>query len=492
MMLNQGQTRLPDEKGTRILSAPTVAAMTRGYTVPGGVRGLGWDKRTSYSSNRGDLLSFSAFGHGGFTGNVLWIDPDQDLFFVFLSNRVHPNGKGVVNSLAGKIVNAVVAAVESVTPYAGPAIAPVLTGIDILEREHFRVLDGQRIGLITNGESTVRILQQAKNIQLKILFSPEHGFEGNLDVEKVANSEDKRTGLKIFSLYGETRRPTAAMLSDIDTVVFDIQDIGTRFYTYISTMGEAMIACAEQKKKFVVLDRPNPINGVDVTGPMLDPKKESFVGFHRLPVRHGMTIGELAKMFREELKLDLDLQIIQCEGWSRRNYWDRTGLLWVNPSPNMRNLNQAILYPGIGLLEMTNLSVGRGTDTPFEMIGAPWINSRSLALKMNEQRLPGVVFVPVEFTPSSSKFKDELCQGIHIAITDRSVLKPIEIGLTLAAVLRRGYPDTWQTKNLNRLLGNDAMEKLLLEGKFGDDLVPAITDGISDFLRRREAFLIYE
>jgi uncharacterized protein YbbC (DUF1343 family) len=498
MMLNQGQQVMPDGKGTRILSQSTVAVMTRGYTVPGGVRGLGWDKQTSFSSNRGDLLSMSAFGHGGFTGNVLWIDPEKDLFFLFLSNRVHPHGKGLVNGLAGKILNAVVALVEPATTSRLPVISRVLTGVDILERENFRAFDGQRVGLITNhtgrnqnGTSTVQILRQAKNFKLQVLFSPEHGFEGKLDVENVGNSEDKRTGLKIYSLYGETRRPTTTMLADIDTVIFDIQDIGTRFYTYISTMGEAMIACAEQKKKFVVLDRPNPINGVDVTGPMLDPKAESFVGFHRLPVRHGMTIGELAKMFRAELKLDLDLQVVRCEGWRRQDYWERTGLLWVNPSPNMRSLNQAILYPGIGLLETTNLSVGRGTDTPFEMIGAPWIDSRELALEMNERRLPGVVFVAVEFTPNSSKFTGELCRGIQIAITDRSALKPIDIGLTLVAMLHRSYPDDWQTKSLNRLLGNEATQKLLLEGKLGDDLVPAVTDGMNDFLRRREAFLMY-
>ena len=282
------------------------------------------------------------------------------------------------------------------------------------------------------------------------------------------------------------------MLADIDTVVFDIQDIGTRFYTYISTMGEAMIACTKQRKKFVVLDRPNPINGIDVKGPMLDPKTESFVGFHRLPVRHGMTIGELAVMFRDELDLDLDLQVVPCEGWSRRDYWDRTGLLWVNPSPNMRVSIKRFSIQGLACLRQQNLSVGRGTDTPFEMIGAPWIDGRALALQMNAQRLPGVVFVPVEFSPTSSKFADELCQGIHIAITDRSVLRPIDIGLTLAAILRRSYPDDWQTKNLNRLLGSESTYKLLLAGKLGDDLVPAVSDGMSDFIRRRETFLLYE
>ncbi len=322
-------------------------------------------------------------------------------------------------------------------------------------------------------------------------LQPEHGFEGKLDIEKIGDSKEKSTGLKIYSLYGETRRPTADMLADIDTVVFDIQDIGTRFYTYISTMGEAMIASAEHKKRFVVLDRPNPINGVDVTGPMLDSKRESFVGFHRLPIRHGMTIGELSRMFCEELKLDLDLQVVPCEGWNRSDYWDRSGLLWVNPSPNMRSLNQAILYPGIGILETTNLSVGRGTDTPFELVGSPWIDARELAMKMNNLQLPGVAFIPVEFTPTTSKFVGELCRGINIEVTDRKVLRPVELGLALAAMLRREYPDDWETKDLNRLLGNDSTYRFLMEGMSGEELNPALTEGVNEFLLRRQVYLIY-
>lgn len=498
MMLNQGEHRRTVGNTTRVLAPATVEAMTRGYSVPGGIRGLGWDKRSAFSINRGDLFSASAFGHGGFTGNVLWIDPDKNLFFVFLSNRVHPNGKGLVNPLAGKIANVVAIAGDNVHPRNKQPSAPVATGIDVLERNSFRELDGQRVGLITNhtgrnrdGKSTVKLLQEAKQTNLKVLFSPEHGFEGKLDIEKVSDSSDSQTGLKVYSLYGETRRPTPAMLAEIDTIVFDIQDIGTRFYTYVSTMGEAMIAAAAEHRKFVVLDRPNPINGIDVSGPMLDPKTESFVGFHSLPIRHGMTIGELAKMFRDELKLDLDLQVIPCEGWRRSDYWESTGLTWVNPSPNMRSLHQAILYPGIGILETTNVSVGRGTDTPFEVVGAPWIHGRELASQMNEQQLTGVVFIPVEFTPSTSKFEKELCSGINIAITDRRVFEPVAVGLALASTLRRIYPDAWQTKSLNRLLGNDATMKLLLRDCTPLELANAVNDGLGDFLKRRDAFLIY-
>lgn len=498
MMLGQGEYQNQKGETTRVLSSLTVSTMTRAYSVPGGIRGLGWDKRSSYSSNRGDLLSSSAFGHGGFTGTVLWIDPELDLFVIFLSNRVHPDGHGSVNSLAGKIMNVASSAIIDREQMKPPSSAIVLTGIDVLQRDGFRELEGQRVGLITNhtgrnqlGQSTVSLLSRAPNLKLKSLFSPEHGFEGNLDIKKVADGLDKDSGLKIHSLYGETRRPSAAMLEDIDTIVFDIQDVGTRFYTYISTMGEAMLAAAEHHRRFVILDRPNPIDGVDVSGPMLDPGSESFVGFHKLPVRHGMTIGELAKLFCDELSLELDLRVIECEGWTRSNYWETTGLTWINPSPNMRSVTQALLYPGIGLLEMTNLSVGRGTDTPFEVIGAPWVDGRLLATRLNELRLPGVAFIPIEFTPSSSKFAHELCRGVNIVITERKHFVPVRVGLAIAEMLHREYPIAWETKNLNRLLGSQATMKAILQGKSKLDIDTAIASGVNDFLRRREKVLLY-
>ncbi|MDZ4852493.1 MAG: DUF1343 domain-containing protein [Pirellulaceae bacterium] len=498
MMLGQGTFRREGDANVRILSPATVATMTKAYEVPGGLRGLGWDKRSSYSINRGDLFSASAFGHGGFTGTVLWIDLELDCFFIFLSNRVHPNGSGSVNQLAGRIANIVASSIEKIRPSYPPATAKVLLGIDVLERDHFNALAGQRIGLITNqtgrnqhGMSTIEVLKKAPHVQLMTLFSPEHGFEGKLDIAKIADKTDSATGLKIRSLYGETRRPTKEMLSDIDTLVFDIQDIGVRFYTYISTMGEAMIAAAENHRRFVVLDRPNPLNGVDVTGPMLDAGSESFVAFHQLPVRHGMTIGELAKMFRDELKLELDLEVIACEGWQRPSYWDLTGLTWINPSPNMRSLTQAILYPGIGLLEMTNLSVGRGTDTPFEIVGAPWIDGRSLAIDLNQQSLAGVVFIPIEFTPESSKYLNEICRGINIQITDRKIFEPIQVGLAIAETLHRLHPQAWQTQHLNRLLGHQATLRSVLTPTSIADRKAAMNEGVDEFLRRRQAFLIY-
>lgn len=502
--------------GIRILAPRTVAIMTQGYKLLGGsrstmegmppnppvyYRGLGWDKRTGYSINRGELMTDAAFGHGGFTGTVLWIDPTLELFVIFLSNRVHPDGKGLVNPLAGRIATVAAGAIrdEVAGPTRGQSSGEVLTGIDVLKRDGFRQLAGRKVGLITNhtgrsreGETTVKLLHAAKNLQLAALFSPEHGFEGKLDVSKIGDTRDAATGLQVFSLYGETRKPTAAMLAEIDTLVFDIQDIGARFYTYTSTMGEALRACAEHGKRFVVLDRPNPIGGVAVAGPMLDAGKESFVGFHNLPVRHGMTTGELARMFQDELKLKVDLQVIECAGWQRSEPWDATGLTWVNPSPNMRNLTQAFLYPGVGLLETTNLSVGRGTDTPFEVIGAPWLDGQKLAAELNRRGIAGVSFVPIEFTPASSKFANQPCGGINIVITDRDQFEPLRTGLEIATSLHRLYPDKWETKPYDRLLGNAKTLQALVDGKSADELQNVAREGMTDFLRRRQKYLLYD
>ncbi|TWT75216.1 exo-beta-N-acetylmuramidase NamZ domain-containing protein [Allorhodopirellula solitaria] len=495
MMLGNGSADTADGEA-RVLSPATVSKMTAAYRVSSGIRGLGWDKQTAYSSNRGDLLSSSAFGHGGFTGTVLWIDPELDLFFVFLSNRVHPDGRGSVNHLAGKILNVVV---SSLVEQPRRVTHDVQPGIDVLLSNGFRALANQRVGLITNhtgrsadGTSTASILQSAPEVALTALFSPEHGIAGRLDHSNIANTKDDQTGLPVFSLYGETRRPTPEMLAEIDTLVFDIQDIGTRFYTYISTMGEAMVAAAEAKKRFVVLDRPNPLGGLNVTGPMLDEGKESFVGYTRLPVQHGMTIGEIAQLIRAEHDLDLDLEVIQCQGWQRSDSWDETGLTWINPSPNMRNLTQAFLYPGIGLIETTNVSVGRGTDTPFEAVGAPWIDGRELARHLNERELPGVRFVPIQFTPDASKYSDQLCGGIQIMVTELDQLNAVRVGLELATALHQLYPDDWQTKSLNRLLGNDQVYDSITDGDDAMTTWMKSLSGVSQFRASRPQYLLYE
>ncbi len=511
MMLSDGsyQPAGMDSERVRILSPRTVAKMTAAYPVSSGFRGLGWDKQTGYSSNRGDLLSESAFGHGGFTGTVLWIDPELDLFFIFLSNRVHPNGKGSVNHLAGQIVNLVAssvvqpglsdanARVSSEVP--GRSLRRVLSGLDILKRNNYSELRGQRVGLITNhtgldaeGNSAVKMLHESEKVNLRALFSPEHGFAGQLDVSRIDNAIDPTSGLTIFSLYGETRKPTPEMLAEVDTLVFDIQDIGCRFYTYISTMGEAMRAAADAGKRLVVLDRPNPIGGLAVAGPMLDAGKESFVGYHILPVRHGMTVGEIALMLNAELNLGLDLKIVQCEGWRRADTWDQTGLTWVNPSPNMRSLTQAFLYPGIGLLETTNVSVGRGTDTPFEVLGAPWIDGRQLARRLNARQLPGAAFIPIRFRPDASKFADQDCSGINIVITNREAFEPVRVGLEIASQLRALYPDDWDTTSFNRLLCNDAVYETVVAGKSLKRALHFAQSGIPEYMKRRALYLLYE
>ena len=373
-----------------------------------------------------------------------------------------------------------------------------LAGIDVLQRDGFGLLEGGRVGLITNhtgrgidGRSTARILHQAPGVNLVALFSPEHGLEGRLDIPEIGDGEDRETGLRVFSLYGESRRPTPAMLDGIDVLVFDIQDIGTRFYTYISTLGMAMEAAAVQGIRFVVLDRPNPINGVAVAGPVADPGREAFVAFHRLPVRHGMTVGELARMFRGERELDLDLEVVALENWRREKYFDATGLRWVNPSPNMRSLAQALLYPGIGLLETTNLSVGRGTDTPFEVFGAPWLDGDAFAWKLNRLGLPGVVFVPVGFTPDAITFAGEPCGGVNVIVVDRSVFDPVRTGLEIALQLRLHYPDDWDMTSFDRLLVNAGTFQMVREGRAFAIIEDAWAEELQRFRQQRSRFLIY-
>jgi len=374
----------------------------------------------------------------------------------------------------------------------------VLTGIDVLEREGFARLRGRHIGLITNqtgidrqGVSDIQLLHAADQVDLVAIFNPEHGLFGKLDEASIDNSVDPLTGIRVYSLYGATRRPTREMLAGIDTLVFDIQDIGTRFYTYISTMGHAMQAAAENGVGFMVLDRPNPINGVSVGGPVLDDGKQSFTGFHTLPVRHGMTIGELARMFRAELGLDLDLEVVPLESWRRTDYFDDTGLPWVNPSPNMRNLAEALLYPGIGLLETTNLSVGRGTATPFELFGAPWLDGQQLAGDLQRLGLPGVAFSAVAFTPSASKFEAEPCQGVSMRITDRTRFDPLQTGFEIALQLRRGYPQQWDIDSYGKLLGNEAVLQAVRDGHSYAEILDIYRPGLENFKRRRTAYLIY-
>ncbi len=488
----------------QILSANTIAEMRRPREIDGNKRALGWDNRSKYSTNRGELFSSGAVGHGGFTGNGFWIDSELDLFVIFLSSRLHPDGVGNVNPLIGRIGSIAAAAIRRDAAATDERFAsqgshsPALLGIDVLERDNFAALRGRRVGIITNhtglnskGERTIDLLHKAPAVKLVKIFSPEHGLQGKLDVDNIADTRDEATGLPVYSLYGETRKPAAEQLAELDTLVFDIQDIGTRFYTYVSTMGLALEAAAEHKLKFVVLDRPNPLGGDLVEGPMLERGKESFVGHYVLPVRHGMTVGELAQMFVRDKNLKVDLQVVQTKNWKRSEYWDQTGLTWTNPSPNMRSLAEAVLYPGVGLLETTNVSVGRGTDTPFEVLGAPWIDGVKLASYLNEQRLAGVTFIPIHFTPSESKFAGELCRGINIAVIDREEFRSVPVGLSIAIALRELFSNDWEMERFNRLLSSDQVFKAIEKGTTIKPLGELSAPVVAEFLEHRQEFLLY-
>ncbi len=476
----------------------TIAEMRRPRSIGENKRTLGWDSRSKYSSNRGELFSDKAIGHGGFTGNAFWIDPELDLFVIFLSSRLHPDGVGNINPLAGRIGTVAAAAIQTGQSTDDVIESPTLLGIDVLVRDNFAALKGRRVGLITNhtgldsaGERTVDLIRNAPDVELVAIFSPEHGLHGKLDESNIADTRDEATDLPVYSLYNESRKPDAKQLEGIDTLVFDIQDIGCRFYTYISTMGLALEVAAEQKLKFVVLDRPNPLGGAITEGSVLDPGIKNFVGHHAISVRHGLTVGELAKLFAAEINLDVDLQIVKVENWQREEYWDQTGLVWTNPSPNMRSLAQAVLYPGIGLLETTNVSVGRGTDTPFEVIGAPWIIGPKLAAHLNEQKLPGVVFVPIRFTPRESKFAQEPFQGVNIIVVNREVFRSVPVGLAIAIALREFFHDDWNMSNFNRLLGSEKVFAAIEKGTTLAELEKLIAPELAEYNNRRQKFLLY-
>jgi uncharacterized protein YbbC (DUF1343 family) len=346
-------------------------------------------------------------------------------------------------------------------------------------------------GRTQSGASTIDVLSQAPGVQLVALFSPEHGIRGLVDAE-VADSRDEKTGLTIFSLYGKTRKPTPQSLEGIETLVYDIQDIGARFYTYISTLGLVLEAAREKGIAVVVLDRPNPIGGVEVSGPVRDPDFESFIAHHALPVRHGMTAGELARLFNAERKIGAALTVIPCEGWHRADRFDRTGLLWVNPSPNMRSLTEALLYPGIGLLEASNLATGRGTDTPFERVGAPWIDPRDFARALNERNLPGVRFIPIRFTPKERQYAATECGGVQIAITDWAKFEPLALGVGIAVTLRTCYSKEWNPAGFLKMIADRATYRALLEGR-GVRAIEALWEPeLSEFRTIRSRYLLYE
>lgn len=373
--------------------------------------------------------------------------------------------------------------------------APVLNGIDVLVQQHFAPLRGLRLGLITNHtghdrqrRATIDLLKDAPGVQLVSLFGPEHGIRGEFD-EKVGDSVDQKTGLPVYSLYGERRVPTPEQLRGLDALVFDVQDIGCRFYTYPSTMGLCMEAAAQAKLKFFVLDRVNPINGLEIEGPVHRGKRE-FVAFHSTPLRHGMTVGELARMFNVEQNMGADLTVIRAEGWRRDQWFDETGLAWTNQSPNMRSLPAATLYPGIGLHESV-LSVGRGTDKPFELVGAPYIDDLQLAAELRRAAVPGVRCVPIHFTPTYSTFKDKPCNGVAFIIIDRNKLNAVDLGITVALILHRLYPNDLALGKMEKLLQHPPTMEGIKAGKPLPAIRSVWASELADFRQRRQPFLLY-
>ncbi|MGB9408139.1 MAG: exo-beta-N-acetylmuramidase NamZ domain-containing protein, partial [Terracidiphilus sp.] len=430
--------------GFHILSPLTVEKMSTPQQPPtaASLRGLGWDIDSPFSIFRGEFLPAGSFGHTGFTGTSLRIDPVTDSYVILLTNGVHPHGDdaSIVNSLRARVASAAVQSLglsvsddqklrlARITGYNEAMFSArlltarngsVRTGIDMLEAHGFAELrDGGRattkVALVTNqtgldsrGNRTIDVLAKAPGIQLVAIFSPEHGVTGSVDTTEIGDSKDATTGISVYSVYGDSRakrHPSLEVLKSADVIVYDIQDIGTRFYTYETTLGYFMEAAAQTGQKIFVLDRPNPINGAYVQGPISDKGRESFINYGQIPIRHGMTIGELARFYNSERGINSKLTVVPMEGWQRGDWLDSTGVLWVNPSPNMRSLTEAVLYPGLGILEATNVSLGRGTDTPFELLGAPWIQPLELAAYLNARAITGVRFVPTEFTPNASVY----------------------------------------------------------------------------------------
>jgi len=376
--------------------------------------------------------------------------------------------------------------------------ARVMTGLDVLEAQKFAPLRGKHVGLITNhtgvdanGKTTIELLQHAPGVQLVALFSPEHGLAGVFD-EKVASSKDQSTGLPVYSLYGDTRRPTDDMLKGIDTLVFDVQDAGVRFYTYTTTMGYCMEEAAKRGISFYVLDRPNPIGGQIVEGPMLDADKTSFVAYFPLPVRYALTIGELAQLFNEEAHIGADLHVVAMRNWHRNYFFDSTGVRWIPPSPNLRTTKGAILYPGLEILMNAGVSVGRGTETPFEEFGAPWMDGEAVAAELNARRLPGVRFSDHPFIPVSGMYMGQRCGGVGVRVTDRAEVRSMTVGLEIAVLLAKKYPGKFETEKMLHLAGSAETIRMLEQGASPEQIVSSWTKDLDAFDQVRRKYFLYK
>lgn len=521
--------------GRGVLTSPTIAKMTAPQQPATGtsLRGFGWDIDSPWSTNRGELLPVGSFGHTGFTGTSLWIDPASKTYIVLMTNAVHMNAvpgheKGSAVSLRTKVATAVAAAlaldpadaekmrIASITGYnemqsAARKVAvrngAVKTGIDVLEDSHFAALHpakggGPRsIGLLTNqtgidseGRRTIDVLAKVPGISLDAIFSPEHGVAGALDTTNISNTKDAATGVAVYSVYGGSdaaRRPPIDILKRLDAVVIDLADAGARFYTYETTVGYFLESAAKADIDILVLDRPDPVTGSFVQGPVSDEGHESFTNYFAEPPRQGMTMGELARMFNAERHIGARLEVVAMEGWQRGDWFDSTGLPWVNPSPNLRSLDEATLYTGVALIEGTNVSVGRGTDTPFEVVGAPWVKGRELAAYLNGRAIPSVRFVPIGFTPTSGTASGERCEGVNLIGLDRNTLDAPELGIELASALHKLYPADFKLERMADLLVNQSALQAIAAGEDPRRIAEEWESGLERFLEIRKKYLLY-
>jgi uncharacterized protein YbbC (DUF1343 family)/CubicO group peptidase (beta-lactamase class C family) len=502
-ILDQGR-----HAGGQLISSAAIKDMAQPQSPAGKLpaKGLGWVIH-SPSGNWSDMLPAGTFGHKGFTGTLLWIDPETRTYLIVLSNRVYPDGEARTETLRDQVFSLVVQATGRPAPISpadalsqapvGMSTSRVMTGVDVLAARKFAALAGKRVGLITNhtgldavGRRTIDLLVRAPGVKLQAIFSPEHGLSGKADW-KVASGRDASTNLPVYSLYGETRRPKPEMLKGLDILVFDVQDAGSRFYTYMSTMGYAMEAAAQKGIEFVVLDRPNPISASRVEGPVMDPDLRSFTGYFPLPVRHGMTLGELAQMFNVENRIGVKLAVIAMRGYRRDMWFDETGLSWINPSPNLRSLTQATLYPAVALAEASNVSVGRGTNTPFEMLGAPWIQAQELSDDLNGRNIAGVTFQPATFIPDASPFKGQRCYGVRIVVSDRQSLDSVLLGVEILSALYCLYPKDFQIDKALSLIGSRAVLQAIQEGQEPRSIAAAWQPPLDEFRRLRATYLLY-
>ncbi|HVP43196.1 MAG TPA: serine hydrolase [Terriglobales bacterium] len=514
----------------RLLAPATIEKMTTAQQPPEQteLRGLGWDVGSSFANNRGELLPVGGFGHTGWTGTSLWVDPLTRTYIIILSNATHPSGmpeRGVI-SLRARVANAVAAALSlkvskedqlrlaNITGYS-ERMAGVRTlmerngevkaGIDVLEATDFAALRAgralTRVGLLTNqtgvdsaGKRTIDVLARAPGVKLAALFSPEHGALGNVDTVNIGNTTEAATGVPIYSAYGATakeRQPAQEVLRELDAVVVDLQDAGARFYTYEESLGRFLEGAAQAGVAIVVLDRPNPVTGAFLSGPMSNGSGKPFGNYHPLPVRHGMTMGELAQLFNQERHIGARLTVVPMQGWWRGDWYDATGLAWIGPSPNLRSVAETTLYPGVALVEGTNVSVGRGTDTPFELVGAPWVNGRELARYLNARLISGVRFVPVRFTPKDNKYTAQACQGVNLIVTDRNHLDSPALGIELASALLKLYPQDYKIERMIDILANQATFDAIVAGTDPRRIAEDWRDDIERFEKVRGKYLLY-